>query len=141
MIEGKAILDSITKKCSFTFKEAKKIKIVNLQISGLKTILVLVKYAKDQNGYVAQTTGQTIMFPTALKYLENFFKIELLNLIYWKDRAEKNLEILQDGLNKDNSNFGGSDQSDYNPSFIEPTWLGPKATNSEVIPPLPHLTF
>jgi hypothetical protein len=41
----------------------------------LKGVLVQVQYAKDQHEYVAQTTGQTIMFPAAAKYFENFFAI------------------------------------------------------------------
>ncbi|KAI9248468.1 hypothetical protein EDC94DRAFT_589452 [Helicostylum pulchrum] len=61
----------------------------------LKALLVQVRYDKDQYGYTAQTVGKIIMFPTSQKYLGNFFDVELSWLMYWKERAEKNLNILK----------------------------------------------
>jgi hypothetical protein len=37
LVEGKLILDEIAKTCQMNFKDAKRLKVVNLQISGKNT--------------------------------------------------------------------------------------------------------
>lgn len=69
MVKGKMVFDSITRRCGFEYKEARKLKAINMQISGLKAVLLQVKLAKDIHEYVAQTIGRTVYFPTAAKYI------------------------------------------------------------------------
>ena len=56
--------------------------------------------------------------------------------------AEKNLRILQDGLNQDRGSFS-EDSFKQDLSYIKPTWLGPKtgSKSNSSLPPAPELTF
>lgn len=70
-----------------------------------------------------------------------FESVHVLVFIYFlQEIAEKNLRIIQNGLNTDDSAFG--DQSlRTSLSFTKPTWLGPKTQQAKTIPPLPNLSF
>ncbi|KAI9359442.1 hypothetical protein BD770DRAFT_409691 [Pilaira anomala] len=63
-------------------------------------------YLKNEHGYVSQTIRKTIMFPTTPNHISKSFEISLPHLYYWKERAEKNMDIIQNGFDEDRSSFG-----------------------------------
>ncbi|KAI7857800.1 hypothetical protein BDC45DRAFT_532629 [Circinella umbellata] len=121
IVEGKVILDKIAQTCQMKFEDAKK-------ITSLKAVLVQVSYAADGEGYITQTLGKTINFPIAQKSIGDFIQ----------EMAEKNLRILQDGLNQDRDSFS-EDSFKQDLSYIKPTWLGPK-TGSKIVMGTPETT-
>lgn len=63
-----------------------------------------------------------------------------LFIYFLQEIAEKNLRIIQNGLNTDDSAFG--DQSlRTSLSSTKSTWLGPKTQQAKTIPLLPNLSF
>ncbi|KAI9245520.1 hypothetical protein BDA99DRAFT_286371 [Phascolomyces articulosus] len=120
MVKATVILDEISKLSRLSFKEAKKIGVINLLISGLKTVFVQMKYSHNEEGYIAQTFEKSINFPICRKNIKDFFTTSLPQQLLWKQRAEKNLNVLRDGLNADNSNFGPAPVKEGT-SYIKPT--------------------
>ncbi|KAI9313447.1 hypothetical protein BX666DRAFT_1976591, partial [Dichotomocladium elegans] len=137
MLEGKCIIDQLVKVCKLDWKRAQKLRVMNMQVCGMKAILFGVQLESKGRGYVSQQIGQTLRFPTSPKHLPVFIKDVLPYLYLLKETAELNAEILQHELNRDISKYG--DRSpEIMGSYIKETWLGPKQSNQTKVPPFPQ---
>ncbi|KAI9313443.1 hypothetical protein BX666DRAFT_1976560 [Dichotomocladium elegans] len=54
MLEGKCIIDQLVKVCKLDRKRAQKLRVMNMQVCGMKTILFGVQLENKWRGHVSQ---------------------------------------------------------------------------------------
>ncbi|KAI8979883.1 hypothetical protein BDB01DRAFT_797874 [Pilobolus umbonatus] len=104
LVEGKTILNSLSKYHNLDIDTAKELKVIVGQFCGLKGVFKQIRFAAP-SAYMVDRWGKTIKYPVHEGMIDTFL-VQLQQLIGFKDEIIKQAQDLKGRLLEDNSSFG-----------------------------------
>ncbi|CAO3647419.1 unnamed protein product [Mucor hiemalis] len=108
LVEGKAIVNSLSNSYNCNLEKAKNLEVVVGQFCGLKGVFKKVQLVAP-GAYLGSKWGSTLRYPIGEHMIDNFVHGTMLHLFAFKEKMVKDAESLKQTLLQDNSLFGSQE--------------------------------